>query len=95
MQTARKGASRLGLIRASCPQPYGPTPAASSKIAPGDFVGAQARNTLLRALAMITGIARGRAPHSPGQWTQKRDSWILLRPLLVAEGVPQFRNNLK
>ena len=59
MQTARKGASRLGLIRASCPPPCGPTPTASSKIAPGDFVGAQARNTLLRVLAMTTGIARG------------------------------------
>ncbi len=23
-----------------------------------------------------------RAPHTPGQWKQKRDSWILLRPLL-------------
>ncbi len=34
----REGASRKGLIRASCPRPCGPTPGASSKIAPGDFV---------------------------------------------------------
>jgi len=41
-------------------------------------------SALLRALAMTTGIARGtrRAPHNPGQWTQKRDPWKFLRPLL-------------
>ena len=55
----RRVASRMGLIRASCPPPCGPTPTASSKIAPGDFVGAQARNTSLRALQMTTGIRRG------------------------------------
>ena len=55
MQRARKGASRMGLIRASCPQPCGPTPAASSKIAPGDFVDLLARTTLLRALRMRYG----------------------------------------
>ena len=42
-RTARKGASRLGLTRASCPRPCGPPPAASSKIAPGDFVAKLAR----------------------------------------------------
>jgi len=28
----------LSLVRASCPQPFGPTPSALPKIAPGDFV---------------------------------------------------------
>ena len=61
LQRARKGASRMGLIRASCPQPYGPTPAASSKIAPGDFVDALARKPLLRALRMRYGHSTRRA----------------------------------
>ena len=58
-QRGRRVASRTGLIRASCPQPCGPTLGASSKIAPGDFVGAQARSTSLRALQMTMGIRRG------------------------------------
>ncbi len=62
-QRARKGASRMGLIRASCPQPCGPTLGASSKIAPGDFVDALARNTLLRALRMRYGHSTRRASH--------------------------------
>ncbi len=58
-QHARRVASRTGLIRASYPQPCGPTLGASSKIASGDFVGAQAQNTSLRALPMTVGIGRG------------------------------------
>jgi hypothetical protein len=37
-----------------------------------------------------------RAPRSPGQWTQKRDSWMLLRLLLannLAKGSSHMQND--
>ncbi len=71
-QRTRKGASRMGLIRASCPQPCGPTLGASSKIAPGDFVDALARNTLLPALRMHDGHSTRLAPRLQACVTETR-----------------------